>query len=48
MYILKTLYGGKCAEQLSYGFKILEKLGSVLTKFKVTTFGGFFENWVST
>ncbi len=46
MYILKTLYGGKCAEQLSYGFNILKKLGSVPTKFKISTFVGFFEIWV--
>ena len=26
MYIPSLLYGGKCAEQLSYGFNILKKL----------------------
>ncbi len=48
MYIVKTLGGTKSAEQLSYGFKNFEKLGSVPTKFKITTFRGFFEFWVST
>ena len=32
---------------MSYGFNILEKLGSVPTKFKITSCGGFFEFWVS-
>ncbi len=41
MYILKTLGGTKSAEQLSYGFKNFEKLGSVPTKFKITTLGDF-------
>ncbi len=48
MYILKTLYGGKCAEQLFYGFNILVKLGTVPKKFKITTFGVFFEICVPT
>ena len=51
IYIIAHVYTyfgirGKCAQQLSYEFNMLNKLGTWQMKIKITIFRGFFKKWV--